>query len=159
MNPIAFQNIPEQLRHPKVKRWCVFRCYFYPDRINKIPFTPLGYNAAIDNPQTWSDFDSCVKAIEFGIGHLPGFALTPEYNLTCIDLDQCIGNDNTLSSTALKYMQLKENGAYVERSISKKGIHIFGWNTGNKNTPTHPEKGVELYSEKRFIAMTGDVLE
>jgi primase-polymerase (primpol)-like protein len=136
----------------------VFRCYFYPDRINKVPFTPVGYNAAIDNPETWSNFDSCVRAIKFGIGHLPGFALTPEYNLTCIDLDHCINDNGDLSELATKYMKLKDKGAYVERSVSKKGIHIFGWNTGNKNITTHPESGVELYNEKRFIAMTGDII-
>jgi len=158
MIPPPFKNIPEQLRHPKVKRWCVFRCYWYPDRINKVPFTPLGYNAGIDNPETWSDFDSCIKAIEFGIGHLPGFALTPDYNLACIDLDRCIDDNGELSELAIKYMKLKEKGAYAEKSISKKGIHIFGWNTGNKNAPTHPEVGVELYTKKRFMAMTGDLI-
>lgn len=150
-------NLPEQLTHDRNYRWVVFRCYFYPNKINKVPYNPLGYKAAIDKKETWSNLPSCLKAIEYGIGHLPGFALTEDYSLCCIDLDHCINPDGSFSEVATKYIKKFKDNAYIERSISGSGIHILFWYTGKKYT-TQPEKGVELYTEGRFIALTGDVV-
>lgn len=155
---MTFSDLPEQFIHTRTYRWVVFRCYFYPDKINKIPYHPRGYKASIDNKETWSNFESCMKAIQFGIGHLPGYAITKESHVGCVDLDHCILEDGSFTSTAVKYMERFKDHAYMEKSVSGKGIHIFFWYTGKDCPPTHPEPGVEVYTDGRFIAITGDVI-
>lgn len=152
---MTFSSIPEQLTHDRIYRWCVFRCYFYPDKINKVPYQPNGVKARIDDKSTWSNFKTCMKAIEFGIGHLPGLAITPEFKIACVDLDHCIENGE-YSKTAQKYISAFKDKAYIEKSISGNGVHIFFWYTGKEAPPIHPEKGVELYTNDRFMAITGD---
>lgn len=154
---MSFSDLPEQLTHDRTYRWCVFRCYFYPEKINKIPYHPRGFKASIDKNDTWSNFKSCIEAIKFGIGHAPGLAITTDYSIGCIDLDHCINEEGALSNVAKKYVEKFKANAYIERSISGKGIHILFWYTGKK-CPTHPEPGVEIYTGSRFIAITGDTI-
>lgn len=155
---MSFTDLPEQLTHPRTYCWVVFRCYFYPDKINKIPYHPRGFRASIDKKETWSNFDSCMEAIRFCIGHLPGLALTKDLNIGCIDLDHCINDDGSFTPTAQRYINRFKDNAYIERSVSGKGIHIFFWYTGKQKPPSHPEAGVELYTEDRFIAISGDTI-
>ena len=155
---MSYSDLPEQLIHERTYRWVVFRCYYYPDKINKIPYHPRGFKASIDKKETWSNLPSCLEAIKFGVGHLPGFAITADYNIGCVDLDHCISNGGTLSNIAKKYIEKFKNNAYIEKSVSGKGIHILFWYTGKQYENQHPEAGVELYTDKRFVALTGDTL-
>lgn len=155
---MSLSDLPEQLTHERTYRWVVFRCSFYPDKIVKVPFNPRGFKASIDKPETWSNLPSCLQAIEFGIGHIPGFAITSDYNIGCVDLDHCIDTDGTLSKTAKRYIEKFKNNAYIEKSVSGNGIHILFWYTGKQYETSHPEPGVELYTDNRFIAITGDII-
>jgi primase-polymerase (primpol)-like protein len=154
---MSYSELPEQLTHERTYRWCVFRCSFYPDKITKVPLNPLGYKASIDKPGTWSNFQSCQEAINNCIGHVPGLAITADYNIGCIDLDHCIKDGGSFTPVANRYIEKFRNKAYIETSISGKGLHILFWYTGKKY-PAHPEPGVELYTDGRFIAITGDTI-
>ena len=156
---MSYSDIPEQLTHPSVKRWCVFRCYFYPDKIKKIPHHPLGHLASSNEPESWANFTDCMKAIEFGLGHYPGFALSLGYHLACVDIDRCINPVGEYSATAMKYLELFKGAAYIEKSLSGRGLHIYFWYTGKNTPPIHPEAGVELYTERQFVIITGDTIE
>src|SRR5512137_1995966 len=122
---MTYTDLPEQLTHPNTNRWVVMRCYFHADKINKIPYHPLGYRASIDKKETWSNLDSCLKAIEYCIGHIPAFALTTDYHMACIDLDHCINDIGEYSTTATKYIERFKGRAFIEKSLSGHGIHIL----------------------------------
>lgn len=87
-----------------------------------------------------------------------GFVLTENDPFFCVDIDKCLLADGNWSNTAIEIVQCFP-GAYVEVSQSGTGLHIFGTYTG-----IQPHKckakladgvGIELYHEKRFIAVTG----
>ena len=70
----------------------------------------------------------------------------------CIDLDQCFDQQGKLTPGAAAIVAMFP-GAYVETSISGKGLHIFGRGT----PPPHRTRaaGLELYSRARFILLAG----
>jgi primase-polymerase (primpol)-like protein len=158
---MTYADLPEQLTHPSVKRWCTFRLIRSPDKsTKKEPYQAFThYPAKSNNPATWRNFADCMKSIEYGIGHYPGIALTKDFHLCCIDLDHCINDAGEYSSTALKYIELFKDDAYIERSLSKRGIHIYFWYTGKDKPKNHPENGVEIFTEGQFVIVTGDTLE
>jgi len=158
---MTYSDIPPLLTHRAVKRWCVFRLQFSPDKpVKKIPYQPSGRKAYINYAPTWSSFAECMKAIDFGIGQYPGIALTKEFHLCCIDLDKCINSDGEYSAIAIKYLELFKSAAYIERSLSGTGLHILFWYTGKSVPPVHPEpgNGVEIFTDNRFIIFTGDTV-
>lgn len=70
----------------------------------------------------------------------------------CIDLDQCFDAQGKLTPGAQSIVAMFP-GAYVETSISGKGLHIFGRGA----PPPHRTRaaGIELYSRARFILLAG----
>lgn len=152
----TYQCVPEEMRHPRVKRWVCFQCIPQPDgKISKHPIHPTGRPASISDCRTWSNLDDCITATEWCVGNACGFALGSDYKMVFIDLDHCILSDGSITPTAAKYIErLAPANPYIERSISGTGIHIFVWFTGTR-PPIHPEPGVEMYTEGRFAVITG----
>lgn len=84
-----------------------------------------------------------------------GFVLTSADPFWCLDQDNCLTLTGTWSEQSLGMLQ-RLPGA-VEVSQSGTGLHTWGWYTGA--TPEHGKRnaklGIELYTEKRFIALSG----
>lgn len=71
----------------------------------------------------------------------------------CIDLDDCISTSGALAPWAKQIIEAVP-AAFVEKSVSGRGLHIFGL------IPEGPGRKVgraEVYSRARFIRTTGDV--
>lgn len=151
----TYQNIPEEMRHPRVKRWVCFRCIPQPDgTVSKMPLTSTGTAAAVNDSRTWCAFPEALKAMEFCVGNSLGFALGSDYKLAVVDLDKCFQPDGTLTPTAQKFVDRLGGDSFVERSISGGGTHIFFWYTGPQ-VPANPAPGVEVYTSDRFVVLTG----
>jgi primase-polymerase (primpol)-like protein len=100
------------------------------------------------------------KAAAFGEPYGVGFVLTDQDPFWFLDIDNCLNSDSSWSPLATSLVSTF-SGAAVEISSSQKGLHIIGTgaaprhariNTvfdGNRNI------GIEFYTEKRFIALTG----
>jgi len=90
----------------------------------------------------------------FGDDYGVGVVFTKDDPFFFVDLDKCLTPENTWSSVANDIMG-RLSGAAVEVSQSGKGLHIFGMGEvpehGCKNVPL----GLELYTESRFVALTG----
>ena len=75
-----------------------------------------------------------------------------------LDLDSAKENGGVLSDVDRKLIA-DFAGCYIEYSVSGLGIHIIGSYTGE--APTHSTKNkahhIELYTKKRFIALTGNL--
>ncbi len=97
------------------------------------------------DPDAWTDYQP---------GY--GFLFTPVDPFFFIDIDDCLQNGQW-SPEALALIG-RFPGAAVEVSHSGQGLHIFGTYTGPP--PLHSCKNIplnlELYTESRFCAITGD---
>lgn len=107
------------------------------------------------DPANWLAFDqACALARQQAVGI--GFVLTPHDPFACIDVDGCIGPGGVLSPTAREIV-LGFPGAWIERSHSGHGLHV--WIKGTVPDGGRRGGGIEAYSAKRFIALTGKAVQ
>ncbi len=115
------------------------------------------------NPLILSNLGSleeAVKALTTNTG-LIGIGYTLTGIVGCIDLDHCIDGNGDLSKFAQDCIALAP-GAYVEKSISGNGIHIWGrfilpsGHSGFRGQSN--ANAVECYLSKRYILITGNRL-
>lgn len=139
------------------RQFCVYRLVpsAKPGKMDKLPCDwRTGKVVGAHNPDIWCSFDEAAAAVAAGRGHGVGFVFTAADPFFFLDIDGALLPDNTWSILATDLCQ-KFAGAAVEVSQSGRGLHIIGSGTvpehGCKNIPL----GLELYTELRFIALTG----
>lgn len=105
--------------------------------------------ASSTDPRTWTSY---AEARDSAVGTGVGFVLGD--GVGCIDLDDALDADGNVIS-AVAHAVLRANpGAWVEVSMSGRGLHVFGL---LDEAPGRRRPGIEIYSRARFIALTGDV--
>lgn len=145
---MSFNNIPWELK--ACHNWV---CWRYEQREGdpkptKVPYNPAGYRASTNKPESWASFEQCRQAQGYsGIGFV--FSNSPYAG---IDLDP------TEDANILAWHQVvaADMDSYAERSPSGKGLHIIVRGSvpdGKKDK----ELACEVYSDRRFFTMTGDV--
>lgn len=119
-------------------------------KIAKLPFSLIdGQASDWNNPHRWLSF-----AEAKGKNDPLGFVLLEKDKITCVDLDHVI-QDGKLTEMAKGIVETFR-GTYMELSQSGKGIHIFVKGTIPQNLNLS-NKGIELYKNNRYIALTGNV--
>ena len=97
----------------------------------------------------WTDFET-VAATDKPVG----FVFTDKDPHWFLDLDVCFNDKGELSPIAVQLCTVFA-GCAIEVSQSGSGLHIFG----SGPVPTHSKKNkefrLELYTDKRFVALTG----
>jgi primase-polymerase (primpol)-like protein len=127
-----------------------------PGKTDKIPCDyRTGNTASAHDPAIWLDASTALATVAvWGNGFGIGFVLTAECKLFCLDIDNCLQPNGKWSPLALELCATFA-GAAIEISLSNRGLHIWGTYTSDK--PLHTSKnealGIELYTEKRFIAL------
>lgn len=126
-----------------------------PGKTDKLPCDPrTGVVAGAHDPAHWGTFDEAAAAVAAGRGHGVGFVLTSNDPFWFLDIDGALQPDGTWSPLAVDLCE-RFAGAAVEVSQSGAGLHIIGTGAvpphGCKNIPL----GLELYTELRFMALTG----
>lgn len=113
-----------------------------------------GQVANAHNPAAWGTFDEAVACVAAGRAHGVGFVFTANDPFYFLDIDGALLPTNTWSTLATD-LCAQLSGAAVEVSQSGRGLHIIGSGAvpphGCKNIPL----GLELYTELRFVALTG----
>lgn len=148
---MSFDKIPAELQ--ALNQWVVWR---FEDqggkKPTKVPYNPAtGKKADTTNPHTWSDFAICCMGAEQKLYDGIGFVLASSDPYTFIDLDDVHG-DTEAAERQLKIFQAFDS--YSERSPSGAGLHIIV----KGSVPTGRKRAyVEVYSDVRFMTMTGDV--
>lgn len=163
-----YSKLPKELR--ELKRWVGFwktdhNIQSY-DKEYKIPAKcPLnaltGKPASSTNPLSWTSFDvalnGCVKYGFDGLGFMLGNGIFG------VDLDNHpdqngnkLMNDEQFSSFASEF--IKTLDSYSERSQSGDGVHILCKGKLPSGARRKEGTGVEMYDDKRYFAMTGDVI-
>lgn len=127
-----------------------------PGKFDKIPTNLAGEAVDPHLPAHWLDAQTACNAAQlFGQGWGVAFTITSADPFFLLDIDACL-IDGQWSPVAQELMG-RLNGAAVEVSQSGQGLHIIGSGAGAagehgcKNTGL----GLELYTEARFVALTG----
>jgi hypothetical protein len=124
-------------------------------KMGKVPINPAtGYGASTTNPAHWSSFDEALAVVDAGKGNGVGFVFTASDPFWFVDIDGALQSDGQWSRVATDLCQ-RLDGAAVEVSCSGTGLHIIGRGAvpehGCRNIPL----GLELYTQQRFVALTG----
>jgi cytochrome c556 len=141
-----YPMIPDEMK--RERRWLTYRMEPRPDGgRNKIPYDPKTGRKANDP--------------ELGITYLEALAASKDYSglgfyvespYLCVDLDSCV-NPETGDVTEEAADIIRGLNTYSELSPSNTGIHV--WGKGVKPGTACRRDSMELYTEKRFITITG----
>ena len=125
-----------------------------PEHIGKIPINPrTGGKAQSNNPDTWTDFDTAVRASEqlTGIGFM--FGNSPFFGVDIDgiepDIREFLDGGNGIVSEFIHALR-----SYAELSPSGKGIHILC--RGELPKGARRRGNVEMYDSGRFFTVTGN---
>jgi hypothetical protein len=155
-------NIPPALK--SARQWVAWRLGKRDGEVTKLPYKNRpGYRlASSTDPATWTLFDVVLRGASqmrdhsqpFGVG----FVFTERDDFFCIDLDKVRDPaSGVIEPWAAEIV--RAFNTFTEVSQSGRGIHIVG--IGRKPWPAcrhYQNPQLEVYSEKRFLAVTGDRL-
>ena len=150
--------------------WTTFQQYWFADCFvahdaRKVPYigdvqhlNPLKYASATD-PSTWRNPTSVFAALQADTtGTLVGMGFVLHGDGTvCIDLDHAVDENGNITPEAQRILDKFPN-TYAEYSLSGCGIHI--WLRTSRPLPEDGRRtnGIEIYQNKRYIAITMDIL-
>ena len=153
LHPTAanLDNIPAELKTRP--RWLLWRLEQRAGKPTKTPYQVSGALAKVNNPTTWTDFDTAQAAYLTGGFSGIGIVLTGDDDLVGVDLDKCLNPDTgELEPEAARIVA--DLPTYCEVSPSGRGLRLFGLGTlpqGGRR------KGhVELYDTGRYLTVTGN---
>lgn len=160
-------NIPAEMK--ALDHWVNWRWEYTADKdggykLTKVPYIPATLSgdrrpagASSSDPKTWDTFDNAVKNIDSrtGLGFQIGSKKAGNHSgLACIDLDEEVFNeDGTLTEKAKEILQPFAD-TYIERS-QRHGLHVWFRADLSEERPKK-KNGIELYSNARYITMTGN---
>lgn len=151
-------NVPYELKTKK--QWCVFKVFYNKGqgRYGKVILNVAdGKWASSTDSGTWTSFDAAIEYAKKNNCAGVSFALTTQDNIFCVDLDDTILDDKSLSPLASELLEKSQN-TYSEKSVSGKGIHIFFKTESDMSLYLTHSDTIECYGTAKFISMTGEKL-
>ena len=128
-----------------------------PDKPKKMPFNArTGMPASSVDPTTWCDVQTAAAAARTG-GPQCGVGYVFAGDHWFVDIDGALQADGMWAPLAHE-LCASLVGAAVEISQSGKGLHLFGRGAVPPHASKCVERHIELYTEGRFAALTGDGL-
>ena len=148
----TFERIPKDFRF--YRQWIVWKLEDQGGlKPTKVPYSPVFTGkASVSNPASWGSYNEAVAAFERGGFEGIGFVLTADDPFTVIDFDDTEGDAELLAWHQSVHNAL---ASYSEWSPSGTGVH--SWVKGRVARGRRKSK-LEMYSELRFMTMTGNVL-
>ncbi len=108
------------------------------------------------DPQQWSDAPSVCRLAEYlGPEYGVGFIFTQNDPFFFLDIDHCLEGGPKWSNLA-NLLTTYLPGCAIEVSVSGEGLHLFGQGICPPHACRNSDLGIELYTEARFVALTGD---
>jgi hypothetical protein len=146
------ENIPVELKQRT--QWVCWRYEFNPtnpEKPKKVPINPNnGLRARVNNPATWTDFQTALEAAAYYDGI--GFVFTDEDPLVGCDLDDVFDPvTGEMDPGAHEICQLLDT--YIEFSPSGTGLHLIAF--GKIPCAGRKRPGIEIYQAKHFFCITG----
>ena len=143
---IPFENVPDDLKS--------FQCWV--TRKGKTPFNPLtGEGAKAGVTSTWTSFETAVNAYLNESYDGIGFEFSNN-GIVGIDLDHVRDKKTGLIKPEADQIVKKLN-SYTEISPSGEGLHIFVYGNIPSSGRKHTKRGIEIYKDKRYFTVTGNV--
>lgn len=163
INQPMYTVIPEEIRSKPV--WLLWK-YVQKSgeaKSRTVPFyldgRARGSGVGLDTPDDigrLSDFEKVAATFSSSGGTYSGigFAVVGGYGIAGIDLDNCIDDTGRLTGEVVLeiYSRAKADGLYAEISPSGRGLRILGSTAGFQS---FNRNGIEAYSAKRFLTVTG----
>lgn len=120
-----------------------------------------GKNASVSDPTTWSTFAEALTGLhKYHVAGI-GIFLTLDLGITCLDVDHVLDRQTgqplpNFQDQVKDILEHSEN-TYLERSMSGNGFHLLfkGRIPGQRKR----HNNCEMYSDKRFISLTTDVID
>jgi len=109
-----------------------------------------------DDSNAWTSAANATNLVslcgdEFGVG----FFFTKNDPFFFVDIDKCLEPGGAAWSPVALDLMARLDGAAVEVSQSGNGLHIFGQGACPDHACKNIPLGLELYTERRFVALTG----
>ncbi|MBX9669167.1 MAG: DUF3987 domain-containing protein [Candidatus Obscuribacterales bacterium] len=128
----------------------------------KVPYQPSSNEVTLlyaktNDRTTWSPFEKCFAAVDRFDG--VGFVFAEGDGLVGIDLDNCFDEANQLESWAREIVDHFVEGAYIEYSPSRKGLHLWCQGKPLRSGKGTINKCIEVYDfgSPRYFTVTGDL--
>lgn len=152
--------LPELLHQLKqYKQFILWQLVPAEPKPRKVPIDPLTLRNA--DPTDRSIYigheEATTLANALGAPYGVGFVFTAQDPLWFVDIDNCIDSAGVWSNTANEICHALD-GAVIEVSQSGRGLHLFGVGSVPPHACKNIPLGIELYTENRFVALTGNVL-
>jgi len=152
------QNLPEALQ--PLAAYKQFILWTLTVRDGKEVKLPIDYRTAkvadAHDPGAWLDASTAISTAQaYGENYDIGFVFTANDPFFFVDLDNCLNADNATWSPVAMDIIARLPGAAIEVSQSGRGLHIFGQGVAPDHSCKNIALGLELYTEGRFVALTG----
>lgn len=126
-----------------------------PGATDKLPIHPeTGAIHDAHDPAIWLTADRAIELAAARPGAGVGFVFTTQDPFFFLDIDKCLDAAGQWSEIAMQLCEVF-NGAAVEISQSGTGLHIIGSGPVPPHGCKNQALGLELYTEGRFVALTG----
>jgi Protein of unknown function (DUF3987) len=143
-------NLPEEMR--AYDQWILWRSEDVgAKKPSKTPYQCNGWKADITNPKHYSSYTDCIAVLRTGNYSGLGFCLTVNDPYSIVDLDDAKGDKDV---TARQISVFEKLDSYSEISPSGNGLHII---VRGKVPTAKRFSNIEIYSQDRYMTMTGDV--
>ena len=162
-------QLPEEMK--AINHWLLVKLVEKPNgKLDKIPVVLKGnhvFELSWNKQNNQSSFLEVKNLLEEEMKreinerrfHGAGFVLSNS-DFMCVDLDQAFIGDE-LKPFAREIIG-SLNG-FIEKSISKKGLHIFvsrkGWDQGTKRGKFEDGSGIDILCDGTYVMITGDCLK
>ena len=145
------ESIPAELK--AIPRWLLWRLEDRAGKPSKTPYQVSGELARVNDPDTWTTFETALAAYRAGGWSGLGIALSDDDDLAGVDLDKCIDpNTGELDAQAAALVAMLPT--YCEISPSGRGLRLFAF---GKLPQGGRRKGkVEMYESGRYLTVTGN---
>ena len=147
MSSNNINNIPQAPRD--LNQWVVWK------KDKKPRNAGTGALASVANPSTWGTFKEACEAVKKKKALGVGFVFTNDDPYVGIDLDRVIDDDGQITPYAQDIIDRFDS--YTEISQSGHGIHVII--CGKKPKGSCKTKGIEVYDQGRYFALTGNIYQ
>lgn len=148
--PVQAESIPAELK--AIPHWLLWRLKDRAGKSTKTPYQADGHLAKVNDPATWTTFETALAAYRAGGFSGLGIALSDDDDLAGVDLDKCLNPDTgELDPEAAAIVAMLPT--YCEVSPSGRGLRLFAF---GKLPQGGRRKGkVEIYEAGRYLTVTG----
>ncbi len=157
-----YPAVPAELK--ALPQWVLWKAEIRNGKPTKIPYQTSGTKAKVNDPATWTDYQTACLQYSTGKGYSGiGFVFSEADGLCGIDLDNCLDANGKIKAWAQPIVDSLKKKAYGEVSPSGKGLKffmaiVFPYTSRNKvyiYPDDDSDDAIEIYDTGRYFTITG----